>query len=139
MQLAETGVKVGIVGAGAIAYGAAAYLEQAGHRAILWSPSGERTKRLAEGEPLVATGAVEGRFHPAVASSAQDLVAQADDDARFARGLSVTPDILAGLQILVAENLVHVLPRGVGGIGRRFLGLNSFNGRERWGSGNRKC
>lgn len=78
MQLAETGVKVGIVGAGAIAYGAAAYLEQAGHRAILWSPSGERTKRLAEGEPLVATGAVEGRFHPAVASSAQDLVAQAD-------------------------------------------------------------
>jgi len=66
-------MKVGIAGAGAIAYGAAAVLEQAGHRATLWSPSGARTKRLAAGEPLVATGAVEGRFRPGVADSAAAL------------------------------------------------------------------
>jgi len=67
-------VKVGIVGAGSIAFGAAGYLENAGHRAMLWSPSGARTKRLAAGEALIASGALEGTFHPAVAGSAQQLV-----------------------------------------------------------------
>jgi len=71
-------MRVGIAGAGAIAYGAAAFLEQAGHKATLWSPSGARTKRLAAGEPLVATGAVEGRFHPGVAESAADLAADVE-------------------------------------------------------------
>jgi opine dehydrogenase len=71
-------MKVGIAGAGAIAYGAAAFLEQAGHRATLWSPSGARTKRLAAGEPLVATGAVEGRFRPGVANSAAALAEGAE-------------------------------------------------------------
>jgi opine dehydrogenase len=45
-----------------------------GHQAMLWSPSGERTKALAEGEPLTATGAIEGRFHPKVAATARELV-----------------------------------------------------------------
>jgi opine dehydrogenase len=72
------GVTVGIVGAGAIAFGAAAFLENAGHRPILWSPSGESTKRLAAREPLVAKGAVEGTFRPGTASSAQDLVERSD-------------------------------------------------------------
>lgn len=67
-----------ILGAGAIAYGAAAYLEQQGHRASLWSPSGERTRRLAAGEPLSASGAVEGTFRPRIASSAADAVADAE-------------------------------------------------------------
>jgi len=71
-------MKVGIAGAGAIAYGAAAFLEQAGHKATLWSPSGKRTERLAAGEPLVASGAVEGRFQPGVAASAADLAADAE-------------------------------------------------------------
>ena len=71
-------IKVGIAGAGAIAYGAAALLEQSGHRATLWSPSGKRTKRLAAGEALVATGAVEGSFHPGVATSAAQLAEGAD-------------------------------------------------------------
>lgn len=65
---------VGIVGAGAVAFGAAAFLENAGHRAVLWSPSGEGTKRLAAGEKLLATGAIEGAFQPGVAASAADLV-----------------------------------------------------------------
>lgn len=71
-------MKVGIVGAGAIAFGMAAFLEQAGHAATLWSPSGERTKALAAGEPLVAAGAIEGTFKPAIAASAEALVAGAD-------------------------------------------------------------
>ena len=72
------GLKVGIAGAGAIAFGAAAFLEKAGHKAVLWSPSGERTKRLAADEPLKATGAVEGTFHPGVAHSAEELAQAAD-------------------------------------------------------------
>jgi opine dehydrogenase len=74
----EKGASVGIVGAGAVAFGAAAYLEQAGRRPILWSPSGKSTERLAAGERLVATGAIEGVFHPGVASSAKDLVDRAE-------------------------------------------------------------
>ncbi|MFC6490330.1 NAD/NADP octopine/nopaline dehydrogenase family protein, partial [Nitratireductor sp. GCM10026969] len=42
------------------------------------SPSGERTRRLAAGEPLTATGAVEGTFHPGIADSAEALVREAD-------------------------------------------------------------
>ena len=71
-------MKVGIVGAGSIAFGMAAFLERAGHKATLWSPSGERTKALAAGEPLVAAGAIEGTFKPAIAASAEELVASGD-------------------------------------------------------------
>jgi opine dehydrogenase len=78
MDVNDKGVAVGIAGAGAIAFGAAAFLESAGHRPILWSPSGEGTKRLAAGEKLVAKGAVEGTFQPGVASSAKDLAECSD-------------------------------------------------------------
>jgi opine dehydrogenase len=78
MDANEKGVTVGIAGAGAIAFGAAAFLGNAGHRPILWSPSGEGTKRLAAGEKLVSRGAIEGSFQPRVASSAKDIVEQAD-------------------------------------------------------------
>jgi opine dehydrogenase len=78
MDVNDKGVAVGIAGAGAIACGAAAFLESAGHRPILWSPSGEGTKRLAAGEKLVAKGAVEGTFQPGVASSAKDLAERSD-------------------------------------------------------------
>lgn len=71
-------MKVGIVGAGSIAFGMAAFLEQQGHAATLWSPSGERTRALSAGHPLVATGAIEGTFKPAVAASAEDLVGGAE-------------------------------------------------------------
>ena len=69
---------VGIAGAGSVAFGCAALLEQAGHRAILWSPSGERTAAIAAGEPLLAEGAIEGRFRPAVATGAEELAGDAD-------------------------------------------------------------
>jgi opine dehydrogenase len=74
----DNSLTVGIAGAGSIAFGAAVFLENAGHRPILWSPSGEGTKRLAAGENLVAKGAIEGTFQPGIASSAKGLVERAD-------------------------------------------------------------
>ncbi|HIC79495.1 MAG TPA: NAD/NADP octopine/nopaline dehydrogenase [Kiloniellaceae bacterium] len=78
MAEAPQSLSVGIAGAGAIAFGAAALLEHSGHKAALWSPSGARTERLAAGEPLAASGAVEGAFHPRVATSAADLAEKAE-------------------------------------------------------------
>jgi opine dehydrogenase len=78
MDVNDKGVAVGIAGAGAIAFGAAAFLESAGHRPILWSPSGEGTKRLAAGEKLVARGTIEGSFQPGVGLSAKDLADRSD-------------------------------------------------------------
>lgn len=71
-------MRVGIVGAGSIAFGTACLLEQMGHEAVLWSPSGGRTGALAQGEPLIATGAIQGSFHPKVAASAKALTESAD-------------------------------------------------------------
>ena len=71
-------MRVGIVGAGSIAFATACLLEEMGHEPMLWSPSGERTKALAEGNPLIATGAIEGTFHPKAAASAEALAAWSD-------------------------------------------------------------
>jgi opine dehydrogenase len=71
-------VKVGIIGAGAVAYGSAAFLTEAGHEARLWSPSGERTRELAAGAPLVSEGVVAGSFHPVVAGSCAAALDGAD-------------------------------------------------------------
>lgn len=74
--MSETGVKVGIAGAGAIAFGTAAFLAQNGHDPMLWSPSGARTAALADGAPLAATGAVEAECRPRVAAGAAELAAE---------------------------------------------------------------
>lgn len=71
-------MRVSILGAGAIAYGAASYLAQAGHDPMIWSPSGKRTVDFAAGQSLIATGAITGRFTPRVATSCADAVANAD-------------------------------------------------------------
>ena len=71
-------MKVGIAGAGSVAFGNAALLEQAGHKVMLWSPSGERTIELANGASLIAEGAIEGEFHPIVAGNAEELASFAD-------------------------------------------------------------
>lgn len=70
--------RVGLAGAGSVAYGTAALLCQNGHQPMLWSPSGERTTTLASGRALVASNAVEGEFHPGVATSAEQLAADND-------------------------------------------------------------
>lgn len=78
MALTGSRLTVGIAGAGAVAFATAACLEHAGHRAVLWSPSGRSTARLAAGEALTARGALEGQFRPGVALSAADLVGACD-------------------------------------------------------------
>lgn len=70
-------MRIAIMGAGSIAFGMAAFLADAGHQPVLWSPSGGRTRALAEGQPLTATGAVEGSFPVAVAGSAAEAVRDA--------------------------------------------------------------
>jgi opine dehydrogenase len=71
-------MRIAIAGAGAVAYGTAAFLIQNGHVATLWSPSGRRAHELASGTPLTATGVVAGEFAVEVATSAQALVTDAD-------------------------------------------------------------
>ncbi|MDX8327245.1 NAD/NADP octopine/nopaline dehydrogenase family protein (plasmid) [Agrobacterium rosae] len=66
-------MKVSIAGAGAIAMGYAAFLQQRGHEVTVWSPSGQRTKALAEGAPLKVTGAITGEFRPNVCRDAKEL------------------------------------------------------------------
>ena len=69
--------RVGIAGAGSIAFGSAALLHVNGHDPMLWSPSGASTAALA-GAPLTASGGVETSFIPRVAGSAEQLVAEND-------------------------------------------------------------
>lgn len=71
-------IRIGIAGAGAIAFGSAALLRQNGHVPTLWSPSGAGTGALAKGQDLVATGAIEARFAPGIATSAAQLAAEND-------------------------------------------------------------
>ena len=71
-------MRVAILGAGAVAFASAALLAQNGHQPVLWSPSGRRTAALAGGAPLVARHAIEGEFHPAIASSCAAALAGAD-------------------------------------------------------------
>ncbi|APZ54860.1 NAD/NADP octopine/nopaline dehydrogenase family protein [Salipiger abyssi] len=69
--------KVGIAGAGSIAFGTAALLHQNGHDPMLWSPSGASTAALQDGL-LTATGAIETQFDSRVAASAQQLAEEND-------------------------------------------------------------
>jgi len=72
-------MRIAILGAGAVALGTAAYLAREGHSPVVWSPSGAGTRALLSGEPLKATGAVEGSF--AVPAEAQ--IATAVDGAQI--------------------------------------------------------
>jgi opine dehydrogenase len=70
-------VKVGIAGAGSIAFGTAALLRETGHDPMLWSPSGRGTAELGAA-PLTAAGAVETQFAPRIAASAETLARDND-------------------------------------------------------------
>ncbi|MER9768580.1 NAD/NADP octopine/nopaline dehydrogenase family protein [Mesorhizobium sp. M0189] len=71
-------MRVSILGAGAIAYGLAAYLAESGHSPTLWSPSGQRTRALATGELLKATGDIAAAVPVRIAKDCKDAVASAD-------------------------------------------------------------
>lgn len=67
-------MEVGIVGAGAIGMGYAAYLIERGHTPNVWSPSGARTAFLTAGKSLKITGAIEGEFAPSVCDTPEAVV-----------------------------------------------------------------
>jgi len=82
---APTSVKVGIIGAGSIAFGTASLVAMHGHHPILWSPSGAGTAELrmdknngAEESEIQSTGALIHDFPVQIARSARELVQLSD-------------------------------------------------------------
>ena len=63
----ESSCRVGLAGAGSVAFGTAALLCSNGHRPMLWSPSGARTRQLASGQRLTSSGSLEGSWQVPVA------------------------------------------------------------------------
>ncbi|WP_282061283.1 NAD/NADP octopine/nopaline dehydrogenase family protein [Roseobacter litoralis] len=70
-------VRIGIAGAGSVAFGTAALLHEQGHDPMLWSPSGAGTEALKTA-PLQASGAIEVTFEPRIAGSAEELAREND-------------------------------------------------------------
>ena len=70
-------LRIGIAGAGSVAFATAALLHQQGHDPMLWSPSGAGTEAL-ETAPLRALGAIEAEFTPRIAGSAAELARDND-------------------------------------------------------------
>jgi opine dehydrogenase len=71
-------MRIAILGAGSIAFGVAAFLAREGHKPVLWSPSGNSTRGLAEGKALIATGAFEFSGSVAVADDCGSALHLAD-------------------------------------------------------------
>jgi opine dehydrogenase len=72
------GRKIGLAGAGSVAFATAALLHDAGHDPMLWSPSGAGTTDLAQGAALIATGALETTLTPRIAADAAELAREND-------------------------------------------------------------
>jgi opine dehydrogenase len=86
--------RVGIAGAGAVAFATATILSRNGHGVMLWSPSGNGTKDLqaptatSDNQPvriessretmLTASGSIEYKFVPRIATSSEQLVKEND-------------------------------------------------------------
>ncbi|MDC7785533.1 NAD/NADP octopine/nopaline dehydrogenase family protein [Rhodoplanes sp. TEM] len=71
-------MRVGILGAGAIAFASASVLAAAGHQATLWSPSGRSTASFGPRARIVAKGAITGACEVTIAATAAQAVAGAD-------------------------------------------------------------
>jgi opine dehydrogenase len=71
-------MKIAILGAGAIGFASAAMLSSYGHTPVLWSPSGQRTAKLAQGMTLKASGALTGEWQVATAATMAHAVDGAD-------------------------------------------------------------
>lgn len=71
-------MRIAILGAGSIAFGMAAFLAEAGHMPVLWSPSGKGTEALSEKGQLVANGSVSYSGPVDVAATCGDAVSGAD-------------------------------------------------------------
>ncbi len=71
-------IRIGIAGAGSVAFGTAALAAANGHDPMLWSPSGTGTASLADGIPLTAEGALDTVLTPRIAATAGELAEEND-------------------------------------------------------------
>ncbi|WEZ85793.1 NAD/NADP octopine/nopaline dehydrogenase family protein (plasmid) [Rhizobium sp. 32-5/1] len=71
-------MRIAILGAGSIAFGMAAFLAEAGHMPVLWSPSGKGTEALFDNGLLISTGAVSYSGPVGVAAGFSEAVSDAD-------------------------------------------------------------
>jgi opine dehydrogenase len=71
-------MRVAVLGAGGVGLGTAGYLMSRSHEAVVLSPSGNKTKALARGEPLMVTGKVNGTFPIRAAKDCKDAMAGAE-------------------------------------------------------------
>ena len=67
-------MRVAVLGTGGVGLGLAALLCRDGHDPAIWSPSGRSTAALSDGAPLVATGAIAGRFRPRIAATCAEAM-----------------------------------------------------------------
>ena len=74
----EDRIRIGIAGAGSVAFATAALLAENGHDPMLWSPSGTGTAALREGAALCAVGAIEAEITPRIATSTRQLAEEND-------------------------------------------------------------
>ena len=105
-------IKVGIAGAGSIAFGTAALLWENGHDPMLWSPSGDGTKELAGGAQLTAVGALEVTCSPRIADNAQTLARDNDVLVVALPGYghktvldALAPHIRSGQQVIISSHM----------------------------------
>lgn len=71
-------MRVAIIGSGGIARGYAAFLSQAGHEPVLWSPSGAALRDFAGNAPLNVTGRIEASLPIAVAADCTQALAETE-------------------------------------------------------------
>jgi opine dehydrogenase len=70
-------MRIAILGAGGIGLGYAAMLQQAGHRPVVWSPTGKSVEAHADGEVTVS-GNIEGSFRFEFADSPEAVTRDAE-------------------------------------------------------------
>jgi opine dehydrogenase len=70
--------KVGIVGAGAVAYGTASLLSSLNHDAMLWSPSSSSSSTDSNSRTLQSTGAISHTFTVRTTTSPRELISSND-------------------------------------------------------------
>ena len=105
-------MRVSILGAGGVAFGTAAYLAEAGHSPMLWSPSGSSTQAFRAGAPLVAEGAIQLQFQPRIATDCGEAVKDADVVMVILPGFghkatlaAIAPHLREGQPVIISSHL----------------------------------
>jgi opine dehydrogenase len=111
-HFSTSGRRVTVVGAGGIGLGYFAFFKEAGHSPVFWSPSGRSTRAFIAGEPLTATGLVNGTYRVEAARTCKEAVAGADviliavpAYGHRATMEALAPHICAGQTVIISGHL----------------------------------